>query len=443
MTDYSHQSISDIIKDLEVWLNALKEDQESMSTVIEESKGSSCWGVVDEYMGGVFLYALKFFETCEQEITTILSEIQKDEVKNNHIIRLDSLSKTATDLSRRFRHEWHNDEFDKPYGTLEFKRIERYLYSDGCTMALDLIDLNNLAHRLKDFVGAKVQSTENNRSVNVTKEANNMDIPKLNNDVFVVHGRNKEIIDGMFNFLRALDLRPIEWSMARRMTNVATPHTDHIVDNALRNAQAVIVLYTPDDLVMLKKCFQNEEDDVNENLVCGQPRPNVFFESGMAFGIKQNQTIVVEIGKLKLFSDIKGLNVLRLDNTPEKRKELAQRLETAGCNVNYDGDAWLKEGNFLIEENDNGGDVLVIDNKVEVDLSAEEIKILIIMAKHDDYFGADRIAEWVGVNIQRVKYYLEIFAKNEYVYKGLRMGYEPTYRIKHKGREILIKRGIL
>ena len=41
--------------------------------------------------------------------------------------------------------------------------------------------------------------------------------PKERN-VFVVHGRNKKVRDFIFNFLRALDLYPVPWDTAKRMT---------------------------------------------------------------------------------------------------------------------------------------------------------------------------------------------------------------------------------
>ncbi len=41
-------------------------------------------------------------------------------------------------------------------------------------------------------------------------------------NVFVIHGRDLLARDAMVDFLRALNLNPIEWSQATRMTGSAT-----------------------------------------------------------------------------------------------------------------------------------------------------------------------------------------------------------------------------
>jgi hypothetical protein len=66
-------------------------------------------------------------------------------------------------------------------------------------------------------------------------------------NVFVVHGRNEQLRLELFSFLRAIDLNPIEFSRAVSMTGNASPYVGEILDAAFRNAQAAIVLMTPDD----------------------------------------------------------------------------------------------------------------------------------------------------------------------------------------------------
>ena len=77
-----------------------------------------------------------------------------------------------------------------------------------------------------------------------------------------------------------------------------------------------------------------------------QPRPNVLFEAGMAFGRQPDRTILVELGKLRPFSDVAGRNRVKLNDTSEKRHELAQKLENAGCKVDLSGTDWYKTGSF-------------------------------------------------------------------------------------------------
>ena len=66
-------------------------------------------------------------------------------------------------------------------------------------------------------------------------------------DVFVVHGRNTAARDALFEFLRSLDLHPLEWSEAVSATGKASPYIGEILDAAFSRAHAVLVLFTPDD----------------------------------------------------------------------------------------------------------------------------------------------------------------------------------------------------
>jgi predicted nucleotide-binding protein len=73
-----------------------------------------------------------------------------------------------------------------------------------------------------------------------------------------------------------------------------------------------------------------------------QPRPNVLLEGGMALGLFPDRTVIVELGTLRPVSDIGERHVIRMNDTGERRHELAQRLQTAGCEVNMTGTDWYK-----------------------------------------------------------------------------------------------------
>jgi hypothetical protein len=163
--------------------------------------------------------------------------------------------------------------------------------------------------------------------------------------VFVVHGRNKKAQAAMFSFLRSIGLKPIEWSQAIAMTGEATPYPWRILDVALDTAQAVVVLFTPDEFVALRPEYADGDDDP-ETATAVQARPNVLFEAGMAMGRNAERTVLVQLGKHRSFSDTSGRHMVRLTNAPEHRKALTERLRTAGCAVDTSGDDWFKEGDF-------------------------------------------------------------------------------------------------
>lgn len=164
--------------------------------------------------------------------------------------------------------------------------------------------------------------------------------------VFVVHGRNLAARNAMFDYIRALGLTPIEWSSAVAATGQGSPYIGDVLDTALRTAQAIVVLLTPDDIAYLRREYTNDPHDV-DLIPTAQARPNVLFEAGMAMGRSPDRTVIVELGVLRPFSDVAGRHVIRMSNQPERRQELRARLITAGCDVDEHGTDWLStSGDF-------------------------------------------------------------------------------------------------
>lgn len=172
-------------------------------------------------------------------------------------------------------------------------------------------------------------------------------------DVFVVVGRNTEANTAMFTFLRAINLKPIEWSMAIAATGSASPYIGDALEKAFAQAQAVVVFMTPDDIAQLREEYSSGPDDP-ELQPTPQARPNVLFEAGMALGLHPDRTILVELGSLRSFSDVAGRHAVRIDNTPGKRNDLATRLKNAGCAVDTSGSDWYGAGDFSAPKGHSG-----------------------------------------------------------------------------------------
>lgn len=164
--------------------------------------------------------------------------------------------------------------------------------------------------------------------------------------VFIVHGRNNAARVALFMFLRAVGLHPLEWSEIVKATGKASPYIGEVLEKGFEIAQAVVVLMTPDDEAILREQYRGSHEPPYEVELTPQPRPNVLLEAGMALGLRPDRTVIVELGRLRPVSDIGGRHVVRLDDTVERRHELAQRLQTAGCAVNLSGTDWCKAGTF-------------------------------------------------------------------------------------------------
>ena len=103
-----------------------------------------------------------------------------------------------------------------------------------------------------------------NRICLVTEEIENLSIHKMKEEtsmaekektVFVVHGRNLNIKRNVFAFLRSLDIYPLEWEGAVKMTNKGAPSTLEVIKAGMKNSKGIIVIFTGDDEAKLKEEF--------------------------------------------------------------------------------------------------------------------------------------------------------------------------------------------
>jgi len=130
------------------------------------------------------------------------------------------------------------------------------------------------------------------------------------------------------------------------LTASASPFVGDVLTAAFDAAQAVVVLLTPDDVAYMRPDLVRDEDPDYEKNPTPQPRPNVLFEAGMALGLHPDRTVIVEIGRLRPFSDIGGRHIVRFDGSAAARQALAVRLESAGCDMDRSGTDWLSAGDF-------------------------------------------------------------------------------------------------
>ena len=165
-------------------------------------------------------------------------------------------------------------------------------------------------------------------------------------NVLVVHGRDEQVRRAMFEFLRALDLRPLQWESLVKETRSAAPSLREAVHQGLRVSQAAIVLMTPEDVVRLHPDLHKPREGQDEVTDSMQARPNVLLELGMALALKPEQTLVVILGEQRPMADLAGLNFIQIRPDSDWRGKIAARLSQAGCAVDWSSQDWRYAGDF-------------------------------------------------------------------------------------------------
>ncbi|GAA1275749.1 hypothetical protein GCM10009677_31540 [Sphaerisporangium rubeum] len=166
--------------------------------------------------------------------------------------------------------------------------------------------------------------------------------PDVTRRVFVVHGRDEEARTAMFDFLRSLDLEPLEWEPLVSLTGSTLPYLGDVVSQAVSRAQATVVLMTPDDVVSLHPSLHGTHEDSKEIGPSMQARPNVLLELGMALAIYRDRTIIVTAGDHRPITDLGGMNYIRLTDSAQCHNKIATRLQIAGCQIKNNGHDWLR-----------------------------------------------------------------------------------------------------
>ncbi len=163
----------------------------------------------------------------------------------------------------------------------------------------------------------------------------------------MVYGRDVKARKAIYDFLQAVGLAPVQWRDALARAPGGAPFVGEILDRAFEGVSAVIVLFTPDDEARLRADLLRNNDPEYEAELTPQPRPNVLFEAGMAFGRHPEKTVLVSVGcPLRRVSDLAGRHVVDMDGSEEKRRELLDQLKSLGCPVCEDSDAWKTAGEF-------------------------------------------------------------------------------------------------
>ncbi|MGB8226360.1 MAG: TIR domain-containing protein, partial [Sedimentisphaerales bacterium] len=211
--------------------------------------------------------------------------------------------------------------------------------------AQDLAELRVIPHHVPVPVPAAVPPPPRA----VMRKGKTSKLPRTKeNTVFVVHGRDTKLRDAMYELLGALGLKPQEWGHAIRAARGrgANPYVNDAVTKIMEQAQAIVVMLSPDDEVKLKAQFVARHERLIEGKLHGQARPNVIFETGIAIGTHHKKTVIIQAGDVKPFTDIGGMHILHLTGSDQSRHDFANRLEDLGCKIDRDGDHWLRAGNF-------------------------------------------------------------------------------------------------
>jgi hypothetical protein len=160
-TDYSHQSLNDIITDLKEESENLSIFKKKIEDNIREVKDSNYWqNKVPYSFRHIVNYSLRHYQTSIEEINDIANEIDRN-IEDHHCKRLRNIASVASEINTDIGQIWHQEYPNKEYGNQDFRKVER-VYGDTRDAAVNLLDIGNMAVRLDHYVGRKKDKTMKN-----------------------------------------------------------------------------------------------------------------------------------------------------------------------------------------------------------------------------------------------------------------------------------------
>jgi predicted nucleotide-binding protein len=165
--------------------------------------------------------------------------------------------------------------------------------------------------------------------------------------VFVIHGRDDAFNGKMHEFLSLIGLQPMEWEPLVGAAGYGpAPFLHDVIRNGMHEAQAIVALLTPDDVVQLHPDLVGVREDAHETRTACQPRPNVLMELGIALYAYRERTVVVKAGSIRPIADLGGINYVDFDGSETSRAKLVERLKLIGCPVEDRGAEWRRQSRF-------------------------------------------------------------------------------------------------
>ena len=150
-TEYEHQSLEDILADMENWIEIINDTKSICEVNINDLKEANYWNRIYDDFKISIIRALRHFDTVISDINRISKGIKNDDIKSTYIKLLQQITKQSSENEDYITKSWHSTDRWKEYGDSNFRKVE-ILYEEVKGTALSLFDASNMAMRLKDYM---------------------------------------------------------------------------------------------------------------------------------------------------------------------------------------------------------------------------------------------------------------------------------------------------
>ena len=169
---------------------------------------------------------------------------------------------------------------------------------------------NRHEDRLLDVLAKKMTLSLLSAPQSGDRGANGLDRDRSR--VLLIHGHDSIGVKEVARLVERLGLEPILWQEALDRIGLMSPSVIERFRSCLDVAQGVVIVLEGG---------------------LGESELNLVFEAGLALGLAEERTVVIQLGDQTPPDDLAAVNILRLRSTEESANALSSALASAGCAI--------------------------------------------------------------------------------------------------------------
>ena len=152
-TDYTGQSLEDILQDIENWIDYTVEMKLKMNGWIEQSKSSGYWDKIGFDFKQLVLYTVSYYNTILSDLKIVKRDGVNDALIDRDLSLLRSIGKKSAELNAEYGLTWHRSDGERwmDYGNPDFAVVEK-MYQKGRDYFVTMQDAYNTTFRLEDYM---------------------------------------------------------------------------------------------------------------------------------------------------------------------------------------------------------------------------------------------------------------------------------------------------
>lgn len=182
-TNYGEQTLSDIQKDIESWINYTKKVKNLFETTILQLSQSGYWYKKVPFSFKGFCQTVPTIcDTFITDFNIILNDMYEDNITKRTIKLMQNIARVTSENEELSWRTYKEERQWKEYGEKEFCMAEE-LYNKGRDFFVALIDVGNAASRMEDYL------TEEKKSIVVQGNVDNSThVESVDNSINIGNG---------------------------------------------------------------------------------------------------------------------------------------------------------------------------------------------------------------------------------------------------------------